>query len=77
MSPTAGNGYADNSFNSGFFSLLNFSVVSLAHASIARGHFLRSHEIFTGARDGNHFYHMGDLISGIILRHFLAEDIWL
>lgn len=45
------------------FAPLEVNLVPLLHASIARGHFLRSHENFTQMEDGNYFDYVAQRIA--------------
>ena len=63
-------------------SVENFSpeavnVLPLLHVSIARRHFLKSHQNFTGDSEGNYFDFVGREIGGLLLRHRDALDVWV
>lgn len=53
------------------------NIIPLLHISISQRHYLVSHRIYTDNPTGCYFDYSGKLISEIILRHFLAEDIWV
>ena len=52
------------------------NVFPLLHVSIARGHFLKSHENFTRESNGNYFDFVGREIGILLLRHKDALNIW-
>ena len=53
------------------------NVVPLLHVSIARGHFLKSHENFTGKSAGNYFDYVALEIGKLLLRHKDTLNIWV
>ena len=59
------------------FSPREVNVFPLLHASIARGHFLKSHEHFTGERNGNYFDLVGWQIGSLLLKHKDILSVWV
>ena len=53
------------------------NVVPLLHVSIARGHFLKSHENFTGESSGNYFDYVAREIGELLLGHKDTLNIWV
>ena len=51
------------------FDPARINLLPLLHVSIARGHFLRSHQNFTGLQDGNYFDYVGCKIATLLLAH--------
>ena len=52
------------------------NVFPLLHVSIARGHFLKSHENFTPESNGNYFDFVGREIGSLLLRHEETLNVW-
>ena len=59
------------------FSPREVNVFPLLHASIARGHFLKSHEHFTGEPNGNYFDLVGREIGKLLLQHKDTLSVWV
>ncbi|MDE2843243.1 MAG: hypothetical protein OXN21_07670, partial [Chloroflexota bacterium] len=53
------------------------NVFPLLHVTIARGHFLKSHENFTREPDGNYFDFVAREIGTLLLECKDALEIWL
>ena len=53
------------------------NVFPLLHVSIARGHFLKSHENFTGESAGNYFDYVAREIGKLLLGHKDTLNIWV
>lgn len=53
------------------------NILPLLHVSIARGHFLKSHENFTEDRNGNYFDFVGKEIGALLLEHKCTLNIWV
>ena len=52
------------------------NVFPLLHVSIARRHFLKSHENFTKDSNGNYFDFVGREIGDLLLRHKDTLNVW-
>ena len=59
------------------FSPREVNVFPLLHASIARGHFLKSHEHFTGEPNGNYFDLVGREIGKLLLQNKDTLSVWV
>ena len=53
------------------------NVFPLLHVSIARRHFLKSHENFTGQESGNYFCFVSGEIGSLLLDHRKTLDVWV
>lgn len=53
------------------------NVFPLLHVSIARGHFLKSHENFTGESSGNCFDFVAKEIAFLLLKHKNTLNVWV
>ena len=53
------------------------NVFPLLHTSISRGHFLTSHEHFTGESNGNYFDFVGGEIGTLLLKHKDTLSVWV
>ena len=53
------------------------NVFPLLHVSIARGHFLKSHENFTGKSNGNYFDSVARDIGNLLLKDKDTLDVWV
>ena len=53
------------------------NVFPLLHVSIARGHFLRSHQNFTGESNGNYFDSVARDIGSLLSKDKDALDVWV
>ena len=53
------------------------NVFPLLHVSIARGHFLKSHENFTGESNGNYFNSVARDIGNLLSKDKDTLDIWV
>ena len=61
----------------GKFSPEAVNVFPLLHVSIARRHFLKSHENFTGESRGNYFDFVGRSIGNVLLKHKDTLKVWV
>lgn len=52
-------------------------LLPLLHASIARRHFIKSHEAFCGYKDANYFTHVGAMLGDWFYRHGDSLKIWI
>ena len=59
------------------FNPLEVNVFTLSHVSIARGHFLKSHENFTGGGNGNYCDLAGRAIGTLLLKHKDTLNVWV
>ena len=53
------------------------NVFPLLHISISKGHFMESHEYFTGEEGGNYFENVSGEIASLLLDHKDILDIWV
>ena len=53
------------------------NVFPLLHVSIARGHFLKSHENFTGESNGNYFNSVARDIGNLLSKDKDTLDVWV
>lgn len=53
------------------------NIFPLLHVSISRGHFLKSHDDFTGKPDGNYFNFVAEAIGTILLKYKDSLDVWI
>lgn len=53
------------------------NVFPLLHTSIARGHFLKSHENFTGESNGNYFDFVASEIGSLLLKYKDTLNVWV
>ena len=58
------------------FNQREVNVFPLLHVSIARGHFLKSHENFTGESNGNYFDSVASHIGDLLLKNKDTLDVW-
>ncbi len=61
----------------GKFNPREVNVFPLLHVSIARGHFLKSHENFTGESNGNYFDLVAREIGTLLLQYKDTLNIWV
>ena len=59
------------------FNPLGLNVFPLLHVSIAKRHFLTSHEHFTGENNGNYFDIVGREVGTLLLEYKATLDVWL
>ena len=59
------------------FNPRELNVFPLLHVSIARGHFLTSHEHFTGKNKGNYFNFVAKEIGTLLLKYKDTLDVWV
>jgi len=61
----------------GEFNPGELNVFPLLHVSIARRHFLTSHEHFTGENNGNYFDFVGREVGTLLLEYKDTLDVWV
>ena len=59
------------------FNPLEVNVFPLLHVSIARGHFLKSHQNFTGENNGNYFDLVAREIGTLLLKYKNTLNVWV